>query len=98
MQAGDQNVVIGELVTLDGSDSYDPDGHLPLVFFWNQVEGTTVNFNPAVAEPVFVAPSQEAALSFRLVVIDALGMASTPDTVTVVVARLNRVFLPVIIR
>jgi uncharacterized repeat protein (TIGR01451 family) len=93
-----QNVVTGELVTLDGSGSYDPDGHLPLVFFWNQVEGTTVSFNPTVAEPVFVAPSQEMALSFRLVVIDALGMASTPDTVTVVVARLNRVFLPVIIR
>lgn len=92
----DQSVVTSQPVVLDGSGSYDPDGHLPLVFAWNQVGGVAVGFNTGVPEPEFIAPDHETILVFRLVVIDALGMASTPDTVTVVVERLNRVYLPVV--
>ncbi len=80
----DQNVQISSLVTLDGSGSFDPDNHLPLVYSWTQTAGPAVSLSSSSAVlPTFTAPSSPATLEFELVVNDSFGLASDPDSVTI---------------
>ena len=80
----DQVVDAGEMVTLDGSASSDPDGHLPLTYQWSQLTGETVVLDDATAVmPSFSAPLDVEPLVFELVVSDSFGLASDPDTVTI---------------
>ena len=52
----DQNVVEGATVTLDGSDSSDPDGAI-ISYQWTQTVGTTVVLSDSTAvTPTFVTP------------------------------------------
>lgn len=83
----DQSVVqIGSLIQLDGSASYDDDGHVPLTYDWSVVEkpaasnATLSNSNSPI--PRFTADSN-GDYQFQLVVRDALLVTSTPDTVRV---------------
>jgi PKD repeat protein len=83
----DQQVLAGAPVTLNGSVSSDPDGHLPLAYRWRQSGGSAVALSAADGvSPAFTAPGLPGALTFSLVVTDARGVAgATADTVAVTV-------------
>ncbi len=81
----DQNAFKRNLVTLDGSGSYDPDGDT-LAYDWSQVVGPTVTLDCAVpAKPTFT-PTLTGTYTFYLNVSDGWG-ASSFDSVDVVVAN-----------
>lgn len=84
----DRTVRAGDDVTLDGSESSDPDGSIES-YLWTQIGGTAVsisNANTAVAG--FVAPSSAANLVFRLEVTDDEG-ATGLDTVAITVVEVT---------
>jgi len=85
----DQTVAEGEMVTLDGSASTDPDaGDQIAAYQWLQVVGSLVRLSSGtVARPTFTAPSLAASggrLTFRLTVSDTQG-AQDADSVTVTI-------------
>ncbi len=81
----DQTVFIGAPVTLDGSQSTDPDGDA-LTYAWTQVSGPTISLNDSTAvKPTFTAPAAPAVIVFSLIVTDIHGAASGADQVTITV-------------
>lgn len=91
-QAGpDQTVNAGEVVTLNGSNSYDADDGIA-TFSWQQIEGTGVALSDNAAEqPSFTAPATNEngdVLLFELTVTDFSG-AQSSDTVRVNVTWIN---------
>ncbi len=85
----DQTVLAGSLVTLDGSQSVDPDGD-PLTFLWTQVNGPSISLvNPASARPSFT-PNLAGVYQFSLIVSDGKANSS-PDTVNITVNSVNSV-------
>jgi len=94
----DQTAIVNASVSLDGTGSYDPDGHLPLTYLWTQTGGPIVVLdNPAASIPIFAAPSTPATLTFSLVVTDSLMVPSVSDTVSIFVIG-NSVYLPMLIK
>ncbi len=80
----DQNVIEGATVTLDGSDSSDPNDAV-VTYEWNQTGGPAVTLSDANAvRPTFVAApiSADATVVFQLTVYDS-GSDSDSDTVAV---------------
>lgn len=75
----------GALITLDGTDSRDPDGN-PLTYRWTQVSGPSVGTIASVATPTFSAPAEISDLAFQLVVNDGL-VDSAPTEVRILVVR-----------
>ncbi len=71
-QASDANPIAGELVTLQGT-AFDRDGD-PMTFLWTQKQGPTVtlNPNPFVLSPSFVAPSTGTPLRFEVFANDGI--------------------------
>lgn len=82
-----QQVIVDELVTLDGSGSYDPDYPCNDIveYNWVQTGGptATLSSNTAVA-PTFTAPGTTTILTFTLTVTDT-GCLTATNTVTVTV-------------
>ncbi len=79
----DRDVKENALVTLDGSDSFDPDDGIKS-YFWEQTAGPSVTLSdPDVVQPTFTVPSNSSGerLTFQLTVTDYAG-ASDTDTVT----------------
>jgi len=76
----DQTVTEGSVVTLDASNSNDPDDGIAS-YLWEQTEGPSVTLSDASAiKPVFIAPDVSedgTALKFRLTVTDNGGLKST---------------------
>jgi len=80
------SATVGATVTLDASASFDPDGHTPLTYHWQQTGGQIVllqGFDTAVAS--FVAPAVAGALTVTLQVTDSYGLAGIPVMVSVAV-------------
>jgi tetratricopeptide (TPR) repeat protein len=86
----DQTVAELSPVTLDGSNSYDPDNE-PLTFTWTQTAGPAVTLDlDDPRKPEFVAPivgPAGATLAFELRVGDGLDVAI--DSVSVIVENVN---------
>jgi RHS repeat-associated protein len=86
----DQNVTVGDLVTLDGRNSFDPDGDL-ITYNWTMMEkpldSAATLTNPTSVMPTFV-PDKPGNYLIALTVSD--GQAnSTPDDVMIIAARPN---------
>ncbi len=75
--------VTGQLVTLDGSASFDPNG-LAVAWVWTAPAGITLN-STTVPKPTFT-PTVAGTYTFSLTVTNTEGLSSTPATVTVTVA------------
>jgi hypothetical protein len=81
----DQNVVSGAVVSLDGTQSSDPDAD-QLSYDWTQTSGPTVTLaNADQATASFTAPDGPASLVFQLTVCDPESLCDT-DAVTITVA------------
>ncbi len=89
----DQNVEEETTVTLDGSNSSDPDDGIES-YRWKQVAGPSVTFSdPTSARPTFEAPgfddSVDEPLVFELIVTDNGGLQSS-DSTTVSVSNFEK--------
>ena len=84
----DQVVYEGTKVTLDGSNSTDPDGDF-ISYFWEQTSGISVSLSdPTEVQPTFNAPfvgSRREALAFQLTVTDSIGLQDTDSVVIEVI-------------
>ena len=80
----DQTVAEGVTVTLNGSNSYDPDDGIAL-YQWVQTGGTSISLNGSTtASPTFIAPTVSngsASLTFCLTVTDTGGLQSTDSCI-----------------
>ena len=88
--AGDpQTTQEGNLVTLDGINSYDPDGGTIVSYLWEEVTttGVTINNDTSTPTATFTAPPVTAAgetLIFKLTVTDDDGLTDSDDTTVTV--------------
>ncbi|HCL00174.1 MAG TPA: hypothetical protein DHW42_08755 [Candidatus Marinimicrobia bacterium] len=82
-KAGEDKVVgYNSMITLDGSNSSDPDGVI-VSYLWSQFSGTSVSLtNPDQSIASFTAPGSDAVLVFTLTVTDDSSATAT-DTVAV---------------
>lgn len=92
ISGADQSISEGEPVTLDGSQSYDPNGDVITSYTWSQVAGPAVLLNTSNPQrPTFTAPDVPtggATLTFQLVVNDGV-LASAAVVVNVTVKNVN---------
>ena len=94
-EGGNTGVDEGVTITLDGSDSSDPDGGI-LTYSWTQIgKPVVVLNNDATAIATFITPAETTALQtlvFELIVTDDKGVSSKPNAATVSIKVLpNRV-------
>ena len=80
----DQTINEGNPVTLDGSNSTDPDGTIA-AYFWEQTGGKSVFLSDsATAQPTFTSPDaglQGESLTFNLTVTDNQGLQNSDEVV-----------------
>jgi PKD repeat protein len=96
----DQTAHTGQVVTLNGSTSFDPGNFLPLTYHWQQTGGSTVTLTGANnVTATFVAPiiTQTQALTFALTVTNTQSTISLPDWVVITVEP-YRISLSIVIR
>jgi hypothetical protein len=88
----DQTISEGSTVTLDGSNSTDPDGNI-VSYLWIQTSGTSVALSdPTASQPTFTGPAVGGGgdiLTFQLGVTDDGGLTDS-DTVSVNVSNANQ--------
>ncbi|MCY4490550.1 MAG: PKD domain-containing protein [Thaumarchaeota archaeon] len=81
----DQTVRIGDIITLDGSNSSDPNSD-PLTYMWEQSSGTPVSITSPTSEHITLsAPDSPGKLVFTLTVSD--GTDSDTDDITITIAK-----------
>lgn len=84
----DQTVAQGNIVTLDATASYDPDGR-SITYLWTQVAGTAVTLsNSTNVQATFIAPTVAPggeSLVFRITVADSGELQSSADTIVTVI-------------
>ncbi|MGI0012998.1 MAG: Ig-like domain-containing protein [Nitrososphaera sp.] len=94
--AGESIMVIeGITVTLDGSNSYDPDDD-EITYSWSQEAGPFASLdNSGLVSPSFTAPDVESAaiITFRLVVTDG-NLTSSSSSVSITVISLDVDVMP----
>ena len=79
-------VSVGEIVTLNGTQSADSDNDL-MTFSWSQESGEPVEIlNSDTLTPSFIAPASKQPLTFSLVVSDGQD-ESTPDIVSIAISN-----------
>jgi len=80
----DQVVTVGDIVTLDASQSYDPDGN-EMFLQWISMDGITLS-DPTLLNPTFIAPEfdESTNLTFVLVITDG-SLYSQADEVVITV-------------
>jgi hypothetical protein len=88
----DQTMKTNTTVTLDGSNSVDPDGCCPLAYRWTQTGGPAVSFTPNLSVTTFTAPTSTSVLTFSLAVTDTGDLSDTDEVVITVEAY--HVYLP----
>ena len=77
----DQTVAPNDLVTLDGSNSYDPDGTI-IAYEWTQTGGTPVNLDDEEsATTTFNAPNNSTDLIFNLTIYDNDANEATDEII-----------------
>ncbi|MBC8382720.1 MAG: PKD domain-containing protein, partial [Candidatus Cloacimonetes bacterium] len=83
----DQVMIEEDIVYLDGSGSYDPDG-LPLTYLWSAPAGIELSDSTAV-DPTFIAPQvdEDTEYIFSLIVFDGV-LYSDPDEVVITVLNI----------
>jgi hypothetical protein len=88
----DQMVSGGEVVTLDGGNSVDPDpGDAIAGYEWRQLSGPAVLLaDDDTLRPRFTAPAEGAALTFELRVTDSRGLQATDEVTVNVIAGGNQ--------
>ena len=84
----DQNVDEETTVTLDGSNSFDPDDGIES-YRWKQVAGPSVSLSdPEAVQPTFLAPKvgpDGVSFTFELTVTDVSGLKATDTTIVNVI-------------
>jgi hypothetical protein len=80
----DQAIHPGDLVTLNGGDSSDPDADYPLTYSWAVVSapGAVTLSDPTAVSPTFT-PNYMGDYELALTVTDSQGSSSAPDQVTI---------------
>ncbi|MGD2095139.1 MAG: right-handed parallel beta-helix repeat-containing protein [Phycisphaerales bacterium] len=88
--AGDDQSItdVPALITLDASNSYDPDGNTNLTYRWSQVAGPTVTVEDNNEITARFSPAACGIYTFELVVSDGI-IGSVPDDVLVAVGTEN---------
>lgn len=83
----DRKVRLRKRVTLNGSNSFDPDsGPTPLRYSWNQISGPRVALSGAETAMPRFRPKKRGNYTFRLIVNDGIDNSS-PDMVLVRVRK-----------
>jgi uncharacterized protein YkwD len=87
----------GETVTLDGTDSSDPDGD-SLTYNWSQTQGPAVNLGDA-ANPslIFIAPSVDQVTTFKFQLQVSDGALSDTAAIVFTIAPMQDTTAPVIL-
>ena len=80
----DQTIHEGNPVTLDGSNSSDPDGNIA-AYYWEQTGGISVTLsNSTTVQPTFTSPNvgiQGDTLTFNLTVTDNQGLQNSDEVI-----------------
>lgn len=76
--------VLPDVIELDGSGSYDPDGNKNLTYQWSQVSGISVTIENANTPTAMFSPTEYGVYTFELVISDGL-IDSLTDSVCIVI-------------